>query len=398
MADTLVFIPAWNEEANLPGVLDELRAGIAECDVLVVDDGSTDGTAAVAREHGARSSRSGRTAASRRASPPAMPMRTSTGTSTSDASTRTASTRSTSSLASSRSCAPARPTSQSDRGSPRATATRRTATSRRRAGGWARPCFGGRCERRSGARSTTRRAGCTPPVGDGDARRPVHERRSRGRVPPSPARRRPPRRRSPRSHARARERRVQAPREQGRQAGAHRREHAAPVRGLAETAEEDVSVRLIAVLGYSDGTDRRPPPRRRRSPRTGCERDETRRRRPVLGLGARCGPRPRPTSWRRPGRRRRAFASSIAAPARPSATRSASDALRDGSAHTRSSSSPPAGTAAGPQRSSGRPFSGTGTTLRVVTTGETVTPRRGVREIGSWALVPVLALVAVRSR
>jgi glycosyltransferase involved in cell wall biosynthesis len=53
MTETLVFIPAWNEEENLPGVLDELRAGLPEADVLVVDDGSTDDTAAVAREHGA---------------------------------------------------------------------------------------------------------------------------------------------------------------------------------------------------------------------------------------------------------------------------------------------------------------------------------------------------------
>ena len=52
-SDTIVFIPAWNEEANLPAVLDEVRAGLPEADVLVVDDGSTDGTAAVAREHGA---------------------------------------------------------------------------------------------------------------------------------------------------------------------------------------------------------------------------------------------------------------------------------------------------------------------------------------------------------
>jgi hypothetical protein len=53
VSDTLVFIPAWNEEENLPGVLDELRAGLPDADVLVVDDGSTDRTAAVAREHGA---------------------------------------------------------------------------------------------------------------------------------------------------------------------------------------------------------------------------------------------------------------------------------------------------------------------------------------------------------
>ena len=51
--DTLVFIPAWNEEENLPAVLDELRKGLPQADVLVVDDGSTDDTAAVAREHGA---------------------------------------------------------------------------------------------------------------------------------------------------------------------------------------------------------------------------------------------------------------------------------------------------------------------------------------------------------
>ncbi len=53
MPGTLVFIPAWNEEANLPGVLDELHAGLPEAAILVVDDGSTDGTAGVARAHGA---------------------------------------------------------------------------------------------------------------------------------------------------------------------------------------------------------------------------------------------------------------------------------------------------------------------------------------------------------
>ncbi len=53
MSDTVVFIPAWNEEANLPAVLDELRSGLPAVDVLVVDDGSTDGTAEVARAGGA---------------------------------------------------------------------------------------------------------------------------------------------------------------------------------------------------------------------------------------------------------------------------------------------------------------------------------------------------------
>jgi glycosyltransferase involved in cell wall biosynthesis len=53
VSDTVVFIPAWNEEANLPGVLDELKQELPDADVLVIDDGSTDGTAAIAREHGA---------------------------------------------------------------------------------------------------------------------------------------------------------------------------------------------------------------------------------------------------------------------------------------------------------------------------------------------------------
>jgi glycosyltransferase involved in cell wall biosynthesis len=52
-ADTVVFIPAWNEEANLPAVLDELAARLPQTDVVVVDDGSTDATADVARASGA---------------------------------------------------------------------------------------------------------------------------------------------------------------------------------------------------------------------------------------------------------------------------------------------------------------------------------------------------------
>jgi glycosyltransferase involved in cell wall biosynthesis len=53
MAETVVFIPAWNEEANLPAVLGELREELPDTDVLVIDDGSTDRTAAIAAEHGA---------------------------------------------------------------------------------------------------------------------------------------------------------------------------------------------------------------------------------------------------------------------------------------------------------------------------------------------------------
>src|SRR4029453_12673779 len=52
-SDTLVFVPAWNEEGNLPAGLEGLPLELPEADVLVVDDGSTDGTAGVAAEHGA---------------------------------------------------------------------------------------------------------------------------------------------------------------------------------------------------------------------------------------------------------------------------------------------------------------------------------------------------------
>jgi glycosyltransferase involved in cell wall biosynthesis len=53
VADLLVFIPAWNEEESLPAVLDELAEELPEADVLVIDDGSVDATAAVAQERGA---------------------------------------------------------------------------------------------------------------------------------------------------------------------------------------------------------------------------------------------------------------------------------------------------------------------------------------------------------
>ena len=52
-ADTVVFVPAWNEEHSLPGVLAELQAGLPEADVLVIDDGSTDATASVGAAPGA---------------------------------------------------------------------------------------------------------------------------------------------------------------------------------------------------------------------------------------------------------------------------------------------------------------------------------------------------------
>ena len=50
---TIVVIPAFNEEESLPAVLEELERVVPEYDIVVVDDGSTDQTAAVARSHGA---------------------------------------------------------------------------------------------------------------------------------------------------------------------------------------------------------------------------------------------------------------------------------------------------------------------------------------------------------
>jgi glycosyltransferase involved in cell wall biosynthesis len=53
VSDTVVFVPAWNEEENLAAVLADLHRELPDADLLVVDDGSTDGTAEVARAHGA---------------------------------------------------------------------------------------------------------------------------------------------------------------------------------------------------------------------------------------------------------------------------------------------------------------------------------------------------------
>jgi glycosyltransferase involved in cell wall biosynthesis len=50
---TLIVIPAFNEEEALPGTLKELRDHLPEFDAVVVDDGSTDATVAVARAAGA---------------------------------------------------------------------------------------------------------------------------------------------------------------------------------------------------------------------------------------------------------------------------------------------------------------------------------------------------------
>jgi glycosyltransferase involved in cell wall biosynthesis len=50
----LAVVPAWNEAATINGVVERLRREAPECDVLVVDDGSTDETREVAARAGAR--------------------------------------------------------------------------------------------------------------------------------------------------------------------------------------------------------------------------------------------------------------------------------------------------------------------------------------------------------
>lgn len=51
---TLIIVPAWNEERNVGNTVREILGQFIDYDVVVVDDGSTDDTAAVARGAGAR--------------------------------------------------------------------------------------------------------------------------------------------------------------------------------------------------------------------------------------------------------------------------------------------------------------------------------------------------------
>lgn len=51
---TIIVVPAYNEQEALPAVLADLAATVGDIDVVVVDDGSSDATAAVARRAGVR--------------------------------------------------------------------------------------------------------------------------------------------------------------------------------------------------------------------------------------------------------------------------------------------------------------------------------------------------------
>lgn len=54
MAKTLLIMPAWNEEEVIASTIAEVRAELPDLDLLVVNDGSTDGTVKVAEAAGAR--------------------------------------------------------------------------------------------------------------------------------------------------------------------------------------------------------------------------------------------------------------------------------------------------------------------------------------------------------
>lgn len=48
----LIVVPSFNEEKNLPVVIEDIKASVPEADILVVNDCSTDSTSRVARETG----------------------------------------------------------------------------------------------------------------------------------------------------------------------------------------------------------------------------------------------------------------------------------------------------------------------------------------------------------
>ena len=54
MNKTLIIIPAYQEEDNILRVLEDIRAHLPQADILVVNDGSTDRTAVLARGRGSK--------------------------------------------------------------------------------------------------------------------------------------------------------------------------------------------------------------------------------------------------------------------------------------------------------------------------------------------------------
>ncbi|MGD9873497.1 MAG: glycosyltransferase family 2 protein [Kiritimatiellia bacterium] len=54
MKEAIVIVPAYNEELNIRNLLEEIRAAVPAMDVVVLNDGSLDRTAQIARECGAK--------------------------------------------------------------------------------------------------------------------------------------------------------------------------------------------------------------------------------------------------------------------------------------------------------------------------------------------------------
>ena len=52
MKELLVIIPAYNEEMNITGVVDEIMKDIPEADIVVINDCSTDRTPEILKEKG----------------------------------------------------------------------------------------------------------------------------------------------------------------------------------------------------------------------------------------------------------------------------------------------------------------------------------------------------------
>jgi len=50
----LIIVPAYNEEKSLPGVINDLRKHVPSADVVVVNDGSQDATARIAKDMGVK--------------------------------------------------------------------------------------------------------------------------------------------------------------------------------------------------------------------------------------------------------------------------------------------------------------------------------------------------------
>ena len=118
VADRIAIVPAYNEEESVPRVIAEIRAFDPSLDVVVVDDGSADGTTAAAARAVRTSSACRSTSGSAARSRPVSATRTRTAIGSRCGSTGTASTTLPSSALSLALCSRTRPTSSSARASP----------------------------------------------------------------------------------------------------------------------------------------------------------------------------------------------------------------------------------------------------------------------------------------